>query len=204
MSHDVVGAANSNLMAVLKFTAPDLEMNKQGKMSETQIRIYEEKMAENMQTMKKIMNAVMIICLVGMAFELLTDEKMRQNIVMVVPVIGIIFAAYYFGMPWYVKNLNEKNRKFLSTEGKVQCLSGKVELTSKVYNNYKMNMVSKVSGQDLGTSNILKIAGENIHLDQEAISALESEKDYNIYVVKLPPVGSTIMTVVVSAERTAA
>ena len=169
MSHKPLTAANSNLMGVLKFTAEDLELNKQGKLSQNQILNQEQKMAEHMNMTKKIMSAVLIITLIFMAFKLMSDENMRRNIFTIVPVMGLIFIAYYFGTPWYLKKLNEKNRKFLSTEGKVQCLNGKVELISTTSNSRNINMVSSFSGEDLRTAHSIKIAGETLQVELLAV-----------------------------------
>lgn len=205
MSRDAFSVSNTKRMTVIGFTHEDLELNKHGELSKAQIQNQKQKMDKNMKKTYKVIFSVWIIFLAIRVTEIiLTNGKVKGNETNIILAFGAIFLLYCILALWGGYRMNKKNKKLLSAHPKIECLSGKVELLPPPQNiifNPANKKTRKSFFRDLITTYTIKIAGENIHLDRETISAFEDGKNYNIYTVKLPLYHKVFTRLIVAAEQ---
>jgi len=179
-------------MVVLKFTIQDLELNKQGELSQIQIQNLQRHTIEENQRFRKMNKLGIIIIFIVLFVNFFRKPDLSfQNIGQYLLGSAIFLALFYY-IQWQTDSMKRTYKNFLANgiqNVQVKCFNGKVKFG---FGRDRFGIIINY---------FIKIGGAKIPVSQEIQAAFEEGKNYNIYAIEFPPLNYYVKQAIVSAEK---
>ncbi len=170
------------LMTALHFTEQDLEMNKNGAVSDSQKKHLGEKFEKNQKTMIKIMGAVGVIMAIGIVSQYEEMGPVFKENPLLLPGIIIGTILLYAGIYHYSK---QKTAQIMKGTITIKSVEGPVKISIMEASGAKIKAIEGISQTSL-QAYCIEVQGTKMYTNEpEVYEAFEDKKPYRIYCFKM-------------------